>query len=95
MTLRVRRKAQRQIRVAALWYEARQPGLGVRFLDEIDRLLDRIAGTPAQFPLISVDVRRGFAHTFPFGAYFVIIDNDVVVLAVLHMRRRPREWKRR
>lgn len=95
MTLRVRPKAQRQIRAAALWYEARQRGLGVRFLDEIDRLLDRIAGTPAQFPLLSEDIRRGFAHTFPFGAYFVIIDNAVVILAVLHMRRRPRDWKRR
>ena len=95
MKLRVRisREARRDIRGAAVWYEAERPGLGLRFLGEIDRLLERIADGPSQFPKMSRGVRRGLARRFPFAVYFTTLETEVVVRAVLHMRRHPDTWK--
>jgi hypothetical protein len=34
-------------------------------------------------------------HTFPYAVYFRAHDEDVVVLAALHLRRNPRVWRTR
>jgi len=54
----VRPEAQTDIREAAKWYEERESGLGLRFLDEIRTSLQRINDNPLRFPIIEDDVRR-------------------------------------
>ena|SRR5262245_5238583 len=54
----VRPEAQNDIREAAGWYEDREAGLGLRFLNEIRTSLQRIADNPLMFPIIEEDVRR-------------------------------------
>ena len=80
---------------AATWYEDQQPGLGLRFLDAADQLFERLRLTPQQFPLVLTDVRRALLPTFPYAVYFRATDDVVTVLAVLHLRRDPRTWRRR
>jgi hypothetical protein len=46
----VRPLAQSDIAQAASWYENQRTGLGLRFLDATDRLLDRLRVSPLQFP---------------------------------------------
>jgi hypothetical protein len=46
----------------------------------------RIRERPLQFPAVSSDVRRALLHTFPFAVYFRVLDEIVIVLAVLHLR---------
>ena len=91
----VRPLAESDIERAAAWYENRRTGLGFRFLDATDQLLARLRVSPLQFPLVSTDVRRALLHTFPYAVYFRAIDDVVVVLAVLHLRRDPRAWHTR
>lgn len=85
----VRPLAESDLEGAATWYEQQRPGLGLNFLDAADRLFDRVRATPLQFPLISDRVRRAFLHTFPYAVYFLVSDEAMVVLAVLHLRRHP------
>ncbi|MCH7824500.1 MAG: type II toxin-antitoxin system RelE/ParE family toxin [Acidobacteria bacterium] len=92
--LRIGREARRDIRYAAVWYETERAGLGFRFLCEIDRLLERIVAGPAQFPQIGRRARRGLIRRFPFAVYFTTSETEVIVRAVLHMRRHPDTWKR-
>jgi len=91
----VRLLAGSDIDHAASWYDERQPGLGLRFLDAVDQLFDRIRAGPMQFPLISADVRRALLHTFPYAAYFRVTDETIIVFALLHLRRDPRTWRAR
>ena len=44
--------------------------------------------TLEQFPSVSVGVRRALLHTFPYAVYFRETEQFVVILAVLHLRRR-------
>lgn len=61
------------IQAAALWYEDQRSELGVRFLDELDHVFQRIKDNPRQFPLLEGEVRRALLHHFPYGVYFTEI----------------------
>lgn len=91
----VRPSAETDLDEAARWYDDQRAGLGLRFLDAVDVLFDRIRATPLQFPHVSTDVRRALLQTFPYAVYFRAIDDAVIVFAVLHLRRDPRTWQGR
>jgi plasmid stabilization system protein ParE len=55
----------------------------------------RIQDNPRQFPIIDESVRRALARRFPYGVYFTLGESSAVVLAVLHLHRRPSAWKKR
>lgn len=51
MTLRVRPEAAEDIWDAARWYEARQPGLGSSFVEEVSAVFERIETARCATPL--------------------------------------------
>jgi len=53
-----RRQARTEFDEAGDWYEKERPGLGMEFMAEIQVLIQRIASTPEQFPLLYRDVRK-------------------------------------
>jgi len=67
----------------------------MRFLSELDELFQRIESNPKQFPQLEGKVRRAVLHRFPYGVYFVEGQDDVAILAVLHLHRAPDMWKSR
>ena len=77
---------------AAEWYAERSVRAAIRFLDELDRLIDLIAISPDRFPVFEADLRRAVFRRFPFYVVFRVDDADVVVIAVAHAKRRPRFW---
>src|SRR5437762_7564424 len=91
----VRPEAQTDIREAALWYEDREIGLGLRFLNETRTSLQHISANPLMFPLIEEDVRRALLHKFPYSIYFLNESEAIAIIAVLHQHQRPGEWKSR
>lgn len=91
----VQRQSDLDIQAAALWYEDQRAGLGMRFLDELDKVFQRIADNPKQFPQLEAEVRRVLLDHFPYGVYFPEGSEDIVVLAVLHLHREPDMWKSR
>ncbi|MEW6448796.1 MAG: type II toxin-antitoxin system RelE/ParE family toxin [Bacillota bacterium] len=93
--LTLRFAARTDVAQAAHWYEAQRSGLGIEFLNELDRLLARVAENPLQFPEIEVGVRRGLLRRFPFGVYFLTRADRIEVIAVLHLHRKPGIWKGR
>jgi len=74
------------------WYEAEAPGLGRRFRGEIDHAIRRIAGNPLQFPVMFKTVRRARVRKFPYGLFFTVADDAVVVVACFHASRDPKRW---
>jgi toxin ParE1/3/4 len=58
MRLEFHSKALAELQSAAEYYEARQPGLGNRFVDAVAEALDRIARDPFAWAPADEDVRR-------------------------------------
>lgn len=77
------------------WYEAEAPGLGRRFRAEIDRAVQRIATSPRQFPVVFKTLRRARAKKFPYGLFFAIEGDTLLVVACFHSSREPQQWQRR
>lgn len=87
MTLRVRPEAAEDIWDAARWYEARQPGLGSSFVEEVSAVFERIETGPLRYAIAHRTLRRALVRRFPFAVYFGLDDTDAVIFAVLHQRR--------
>ena len=85
---------------AASWYETRQPGLAIRFLQEIDQTQHAIQSRPLSFPRLAntaVDpvVRRALLPRFPYALVFLELQTEIRVLAVAHAKRHPDYWLNR
>jgi toxin ParE1/3/4 len=98
--VRLAPEAVRELDEAADWYESRQAGLAVRFLDEFDRVLSQIRRHPSSCPClqdmpIDLKVRRALMTRFPYALVFLELSKDIRVIAVAHAKRRPGYWVHR
>lgn len=91
----VRPEAELDIKDAFAWYEERSFGLGAQFLAEIDQALLLMAREPDIYQKVHRSVRRALTHRFPYGIFYVVEPNRIVVLAVMHTARHPSKWKNR
>jgi plasmid stabilization system protein ParE len=79
------------------WYDSRQPGLGLRFRDELEATLWKIQERPTAFPLLSdispdLQVRRALLVRFPYAWVFMELEREIRVLAVAHGKRQAGYW---
>jgi plasmid stabilization system protein ParE len=77
------------------WYEGEANGLGRRFRDSINVLVERVSANPRQFPIVFKSVRRALLRRFPYSLFFVLEDETVLVIACFHASRDPRHWQER
>jgi plasmid stabilization system protein ParE len=85
----VRPQAEVDMLAAASWYEAQRPGLGADFLDEITLLAHSLTDNALICAEVTEGVRRAPVRRFPYVLSYLVMESAVVVLSVLHMRRRP------
>ncbi len=78
---------------AARYYESQSPGLGSEFLDEIEHATHALAAQPQAAPIVRNDIRRRLLTRFPFGLLYQTEDTRIVIIAVMHLRRRPGYWQ--
>ena len=80
---------------AARYYELQASGLGEDFLDKVESALQDIRSHPERWPIMRSNIRRRLIHRFPFGLLYHIDLDEVVVVAVMHLRRHPDYWLNR
>ncbi len=97
MTLhvRIRPEAQSDLSEAYSWYSGQAAGLADDFLFEVDRVLSCVSEYPEEYALIHKQVRRGLTRRFPYGVFYLVEPDVIVVLAVMHLARNPKRWKGR
>ena len=92
----VRPTAESDIASAVDWYEEEEPGLGIRFADELRATFARIRAMPLQFPGVWRGVRRALLRRFPYAIYFVMrSEREAVIIALMHQRQDSNKWRRR
>lgn len=89
----VKPEAERDIQEAAQYYQLQQSGLGLDFLLAADQCLSRVQEGPLLYAVKYQDVRTASLKRFPFLVHFYVEADTVIVLAVLHSKRNPRNWK--
>jgi ParE toxin of type II toxin-antitoxin system, parDE len=77
------------------WYEARVVGLGDRFIAEVREGVEKIKLLPLAWHPLGDGVRRYRLNKFPYGLYYVILEEEGVIFSVGHLHRRPHHWKQR
>jgi len=87
--------AEEEMLAAAQFYEAQCPGLGTDFLKEVHSPLMPLPHIPGADHESRNEIRRRLLKRFPFGLLYVIEEQAVVIVAVMHLRRRPGYWRER
>jgi plasmid stabilization system protein ParE len=95
VTVRFLEIAEIELDEAIHWYGAQAPGLGDAFLIEVLSAADRIARFPEAWHSLGEGVRRYRLSRFPYGLIYAIDNDDILVLAVAHLHRRPDYWRDR
>ena len=91
--LRISSAAETDIREAYEYYETCRQGLGQDFILCIEASLNKITKNPNRYPVVHKNIHRILVKRFPFGIFFVLKENTIAVLAVMHGSRNPRKWK--
>jgi plasmid stabilization system protein ParE len=93
--IRLREEAEADLSEAAIWYQQQQRGLGNEFLDEVLSLFQSIQNHPRAYPIVHREVRRALTNKFPFGVFYRVESDFVVIFAIMHASRNPSRWKKR
>ncbi len=87
--------AEEEMVAAAQYYEHQSVGLGTEFLTEVERTIAAISTYPNAAPKVKGETRRRLLKRFPFGVLYAGTSDEVVIVAVMHLRRRPGYWEDR
>ncbi|MBX2991577.1 MAG: type II toxin-antitoxin system RelE/ParE family toxin [Bacteroidetes bacterium] len=92
---RIRFKCRAGNAGSGFFYEERQVKLGVAFLKEIERAVRRLIRFPESGVIVSQRIRRSMVKKFPYAVLYSNQPEKIVIVAVMHCRRKPGYWKKR
>lgn len=95
MTVRFLDIAEIELDEAIDWYKEQAPGLGDAFLIEVLSATRRIERFPEAWHPLGQGIRRCRLGRFPYGLIYAVDDDDILILAVAHLHRRPDYWRDR
>ena len=88
-------EAQIELDEAYEWYALQADGLGERFLAEVVHSFGLIQQYPTAWHPLSTNTRRCRLKRFPYGVIYAVEAQDVIVIAVAHLHRKPGYWTTR
>jgi len=80
---------------AARWYAERSATAARRFSEELDAAEAAIAANPEAWPPFEHGTRHHLLRRYPFSVVYRIEPERILIVAVMHFRRRPAYWLRR
>ena len=93
--IRIEDDASADLEAAAVWYESERIGLGRRFYDAAQSQMIEIARDPLVYRVLYKGLRKAGVPHFPYRIYFLVEEEVVFIIAVLHTARHPRVWRER
>ena len=79
------------------YYETRSTGLGLEFFNDIYSTIQRIREYPNAWSKFSENTRRCLTKRFPFGVIYQVSEDkdEIIIIAVMQVNRKPGYWKNR
>ena len=84
--------AEEEMLEASRYYERQAPGLGHDFLAEVQRVVHGVVENPQIGTVVRQPIRRRLIRGFPFGILYRVDADEIVIIAIMHLRRRPGYW---
>jgi len=84
-------EAETELAEARIWYGLQRDNLDVELIQRIEETLERISNAPHSFPRVHRQLRRAIVRQFPFGIFYEVTKDEIVVFAVFHSRRDPKQ----
>jgi toxin ParE1/3/4 len=91
----LRSEAEADVLKTHLDFEQVRAGLGRRFAGQLRSVLERIEANPELHGIVWKDVRATRLKTFRYVVYYIVCEDRVEVIAVLHGARDPATWQSR
>jgi plasmid stabilization system protein ParE len=88
MRIRILNEAEKDLEEGYRFYESQSPGLGSYFLDSLYSDIDSLSYFAGIHPVV-FGYNRLLSKRFPFAVYYRIIDDVVLIFAILDCRRSP------
>jgi toxin ParE1/3/4 len=96
MRLEVHSEAREEFLQAVSFYDAQVPGLGLRFIAEIERCQKTLLETPVIGHPYGRRLRKfTVGDKFPYSIVYAVLAEVLFVLAYAHGSRRPGYWRTR
>lgn len=89
MNLFYTEKAREDLQLAYQWYESQLNGLGDQFLEQIERVLEKLLIFPEHCPVAREPYRRCLIQKFPYSLFYIIELEDIVIQSIFHNHRKP------
>ena len=93
MTFSFHPEAEIEFNEAIDYYEDKDRGLGYDFAIEVYATLQRIAAFPKAWPTLKGEIRRALVKRFPYGVLYAIEEQEIKVVSVMHLHRKPGYWE--
>ncbi len=88
-------EAETELNEAVDYYEDCQDGLGVELVKEVYATIENICRFPRAWTPLSKNTRRCLLKRFPYGVVYQSKGDEVIIIAVMQLNRKPGYWSRR
>lgn len=95
MNYRCHPEAAKELGEAYDFYEFRRAGLGDRFFEAFEAALNLVLENPLAWGVLEVPYRVCRLKRFPYGILYEPREQEVVIVAIMHLHRRPGYWNDR
>ena len=95
MKIRFFDPAEAEFLDAISFYNTQSEGLGYEFAAEVNRTIQRIIQYPEAWAKLSERTRRCRTNRFPYGVIYQVREEALLIVAVMHLSRKPQAWKDR
>jgi plasmid stabilization system protein ParE len=86
--------AERELKRAMDYYQSAREGLGAEFLAEVEATTRLIESFPDAWTLLSPRTRRCRLHRFPYGLFYQVRSNEILIVSVMDLRCDPQRWEK-
>ncbi len=95
MKVRLLKIASLELSEALTWYRERSQRVAEELWLRVRDARRSILLYPLASPLIERRVRRFILSGFPYDLIYVVLDDEIIIVAFAHHSRQPRYWQSR
>ena len=88
-------EAEADIAEATRWLRKQSNELPPRFESAVAKAIADAVAFPEAYPVVHRSIRQVLTRTFPYGVYYLIERERLVVVGVVHDARHPSTWQGR
>ena len=84
--------AKKELNEAIDYYDECQEKLGAQFAKEVYKSIQVILQFPQAWSPLSKNTRRCLINRFPYGIIYQVIKNEIFIIAIMQLSKKPNYW---